>query len=343
MEDEPLASEEETQNRPAAADRTYTESTDLYEVLGVSKTATTAEIKTAFRAKALGHHPDKNMGADDDYEGSNERFRRIREAYEILTDDKEREQYDRDPAAFASTGNRAQGSNDDDDSDWFSGWSFGGSGPRPASQSSGWRMPRRAPNEIGRQDLFDLIQRLELKLKSGISSDERYRVIGAFFDTLAKDDARQSKRNLNHYPSYGDAHSVWSRSACTKEELAALDTRAPEVCYFYGFWNKFVSSKGFEWVMRYDEEYFHQFGNARLDRHIRKENKRVQAVYHKEFNEIIRVYTMVLRDSDSRYDDHLARMERRRASPSYSDELERQKKREKEKKKERKKRSKSSW
>lgn len=32
-------------------------------------------------------------------------------------------------------------------------------------------MPRRAPNEIGRQDLFDLIQRLELKLKSGVSSD----------------------------------------------------------------------------------------------------------------------------------------------------------------------------
>lgn len=101
-------------------------------------------------------------------------------------------------------------------------------------------------------------------------------------------------------------------------------------------------------------------------RHIRKENRRVQAAYRKEFNEIIRVrifdlppsltysqqfcrsfglqvYTMVLRDSDSRYDDHLARMERRRASPSYSDELERQKKREKEKKKERKKRSKSSW
>lgn len=47
MEDEPSAAEEETQKRPAAADRTYTDSTDLYEVLGVSKAATTAEIKVS--------------------------------------------------------------------------------------------------------------------------------------------------------------------------------------------------------------------------------------------------------------------------------------------------------
>jgi DnaJ-class molecular chaperone len=58
-----------------------------YEVLGVSKTATQAKIKSAYRALAQKHHPDKPTG-------DAERFKDITEAYEILSDDDKRQIYD---------------------------------------------------------------------------------------------------------------------------------------------------------------------------------------------------------------------------------------------------------
>lgn len=61
-----------------------------YEVLGVNKGASEAEIKDAYRKLALKHHPDK---CKDD-PNSTERFTEICEAYEILSDSKKRSQYD---------------------------------------------------------------------------------------------------------------------------------------------------------------------------------------------------------------------------------------------------------
>jgi molecular chaperone DnaJ len=64
---------------------------DYYEVLGVSKTATSDEIKKAYRKKALQFHPDRNAGDP----ASEKKFKEISEAYEVLSDDKKREMYDR--------------------------------------------------------------------------------------------------------------------------------------------------------------------------------------------------------------------------------------------------------
>lgn len=99
-----------------------------------------------------------------------------------------------------------------------------------------------------------------------MSQQERYRLINAFFHTLAQDDERQSKRPLYQYPTYGDAHSVWSRSAYTKDELAETDIRGPELCHFYSFWSKFESSKAFEWVIKYDPKDFVEFDHPRVER-----------------------------------------------------------------------------
>lgn len=61
---------------------------DYYEVLGVSKNASLDEIKQAYRKLALKYHPDRNPSKD-----SEEKFKEISEAYEVLSDPQKRETY----------------------------------------------------------------------------------------------------------------------------------------------------------------------------------------------------------------------------------------------------------
>jgi len=69
---------------------------DLYEVLGVGKSATDAEIKSAYRKLAMQFHPDKHKGEKE----AEQKFKEINVAYEVLSDKKKRQQYD----TFGSTG-----------------------------------------------------------------------------------------------------------------------------------------------------------------------------------------------------------------------------------------------
>ena len=64
---------------------------DYYEILEVQKTATAAEIKKAYRKQALKYHPDKNPGDKQ----AEENFKLAAEAYEVLSDENKRAQYDR--------------------------------------------------------------------------------------------------------------------------------------------------------------------------------------------------------------------------------------------------------
>ncbi|PTY40154.1 molecular chaperone DnaJ [Brachyspira hampsonii] len=63
---------------------------DYYEVLGVAKTATNDEIKKAYRKLAMQYHPDRNPGNKE----AEDKFKEATEAYEILSDEKKRAQYD---------------------------------------------------------------------------------------------------------------------------------------------------------------------------------------------------------------------------------------------------------
>src|SRR6516165_4785448 len=63
---------------------------DYYKTLGVPKTAKTAEIRKSYRDLARKYHPDANKGDA----GAEERFKEITEAYNVLSDEKQRKEYD---------------------------------------------------------------------------------------------------------------------------------------------------------------------------------------------------------------------------------------------------------
>ena len=82
------------------------EKRDYYEVLGIEKSASKAEIKKSYRRLAKKYHPDVNKAAD-----AEEKFKEVQEAYEVLSDDQKRSAYDQ----FGLTGTSG-----------FQGGGFGG-------------------------------------------------------------------------------------------------------------------------------------------------------------------------------------------------------------------------
>jgi len=105
---------------------------DLYNILGVSKSASADEIKRAYRKLAHLHHPDKNNGDDS-------KFKEINEAYQVLSDPQKRQRYDQfgtaDPQGFGGFGgpygtseNPFGGQYSNTQGFDFSGFGFGGGG-----------------------------------------------------------------------------------------------------------------------------------------------------------------------------------------------------------------------
>ena len=77
---------------------------DYYEVLGVNKGADEAKIKKAYKRLAMKYHPDRNAG---DKAGAEKKFKEVRKAYDVISDQQKRAAYDQ--FGHAGVGQNGQG------------------------------------------------------------------------------------------------------------------------------------------------------------------------------------------------------------------------------------------
>src|SRR5690349_7655889 len=112
---------------------------DYYEVLGVPRTAKDDEIRKVYRKLARKHHPDLNPGDKT----SEERFKKVQEAYDVLSDPKKKQMYDQ-VGFYSENGMPAGGARGSGPNMGFGGFDFsdlfargGAAGPGPQSKGSG--------------------------------------------------------------------------------------------------------------------------------------------------------------------------------------------------------------
>jgi len=121
-------------------------SKDFYEMLGVAKTASADEIKRAYRKLALQYHPDKNKSKEADG-----KFKEVTAAYEVLSDQQKKAQYDQfGHAAFSQEGFGGQGP--------FGGAQQGQAGPFRYSYYTGGGNPNIEFDLGGFSDPFEIFE-----------------------------------------------------------------------------------------------------------------------------------------------------------------------------------------
>ncbi len=175
---------------------------DYYDILGVTAAADAAEIKRAYRLLARRYHPDLNP----DDKVAEEQFKRIGEAYQVLSDPERRDEYDRARDQWQAGGDRRNGAEDFGgfpDFDEFVEDLLGRepaterrrsrSGSRPAQAAAGWESPRTVRRDEEQEWLVsaELAQRggsqrlerpdgslLEVDLPPGVHEGQRLRLRG---------------------------------------------------------------------------------------------------------------------------------------------------------------------
>ncbi|MGA7145065.1 MAG: DnaJ C-terminal domain-containing protein [Desulfobacterales bacterium] len=176
--------------------------TDYYKILGVNKTASAADIKKAYRKLAMKYHPDHTKGD----KSAEEKFKKISEAYAVLSDKEKRKQYD----TFGSAGFQQRYSQEDifrgSDFESILNELFGGSGSRMGFSFGGgspfgrYQRQRQSPQPKGADLEYELpltlqevatgtqkavsfqhkgrSERLTVKIPKGMISGKKLRIAG---------------------------------------------------------------------------------------------------------------------------------------------------------------------
>ncbi|GMI01518.1 hypothetical protein TrST_g13465 [Triparma strigata] len=240
-----------------------------YEVLSVNQKASSDTIKKAYRKLALKYHPDKNVGVD-----VSTHFREVQDAYETLSNDRERKWYD---------DHRDEILREFDDEDWdvddyvvdlFSYFT--------TSCFDGFGTDKMGFYNVYREAFLDVD---DMERDSGVHTEEakkrrrrrgkknRWRrwknkkgqsVEGpSFSEEEMKREAFES--DVPAAPPFGDANSPWE-----------------EVNAFYSHWAAFASTLTFSWCDEYDVR---EAGDRRVRRAIENENNKSRRVGRKEYSD----------------------------------------------------------
>ncbi|KAI9729121.1 MAG: hypothetical protein M1828_000206 [Chrysothrix sp. TS-e1954] len=128
------------------------EDVDLYEILGVSRSSSKAEIKKAYHKAALSSHPDKFP--DDERPEAEVKFKAVSQAYDILKEDDSRHLYDtHGMAAFEKGSGGGAGGAEMDMEDILNMFGMGGGMPGMGGMGGVPRRPRRGEDDVNEQEL----------------------------------------------------------------------------------------------------------------------------------------------------------------------------------------------
>ncbi len=111
---------------------------DYYQILGLERSASEDDVRKAYRKLAMKYHPDRNPGD----KSSEDRFKDINEAYQVLSDPQKRARYDQLGSAYSNWQQRGGSPGDFDWSQWFGG------------QPGGTRVEYGDLNDLFGQDVF---------------------------------------------------------------------------------------------------------------------------------------------------------------------------------------------
>ena len=148
-------------------------SRDYYDILGVDKSVAAPELKKAYRKLAVKYHPDKNPGNKE----AEDKFKELSQAYEVLSDQKKRSQYDQfghDAFTRSGRGSAAGGAGGfHDPFDIFSQVFGGGAGGSIFEEFFGGGGSRRGGSQSASRDGADLRYDLEVDFEDAVYGGDK--------------------------------------------------------------------------------------------------------------------------------------------------------------------------
>ncbi|KAH9819963.1 hypothetical protein DFH28DRAFT_699002 [Melampsora americana] len=242
---------------------------DLYEILQISVESTSEEIKKAFRRQALIHHPDKNH---DNIELATQRFAKIQQAYEVLSDEDERAFYDRHREDLLNGVN--------DDLQNFDPTHFNFSKPTTSRSSN----PGLSTKHI--------LKFFDSSLWNGKFDDSEtsfFSIYRSLFNQISSEEMMARHDSTIIYPSFGHSTSNYDHDLPNGERALK---------YFYSIWTNFATQKSFEWI---EPHHTSSQADRRYKRLVEKENQRIRETSRREYNETIRSLVHFIKKRDPRF------------------------------------------